>query len=100
MLYLSFVRGRLVATETAMEAFDSYLFYYCKIEGLDYDSIGSDDFDDAVGLWIESLILFRQVHLGDDKGRLFDQFVLEEEVFNSDVCQDMLDQMTWGDLNG
>lgn len=100
MRYLSFVRGHLVVTETAMEAFSSYLFCYCKIRGLDYDSIGSDDFNLAVETWIEHLILFRQVHLSDDKGRLYDQFVLEEDVFNSDVFQDMLDQLSWEDLNG
>lgn len=100
MRYLSFVRGRLVATETAMEAFDSYLFYYCKLHSLDHDSIGSDDFNFVAETWIEHLILFRQIHLNDDKGRLYDQFVLEEDVFSSDVCQDMIDQMSWGDLNG
>lgn len=100
MHYLSFVRGRLIATESAMEAFDRYLFYYCKLYGLDYDSIGTDDFNIALESWIEHLILFRQVHLNDDKGRLYDQFVLEEDLFSSDVCQDMIDQMTWGDLNG
>lgn len=100
MRFFTFVRGRLITVDNSMDAFDSFLFYYCKVHGIDFDSLSIEDHNYAFDHWVEGLILSRQLHISDDKGRLFDQFVVEEEVFWQDVTQDMLDQMTWGDLDG
>lgn len=99
-MFLTFFRGRLIGNESCKSAQESYLAAIGILRGFDPSSYSESITDNVLGVWVEEMIIHRQVHLNDDKGRLLDQYFVDQMPFDDDTLIDLLDQMSWEDLNG
>ena len=84
----SFIRGRSIGTESAYDAFMTYISVICLVEGKDNPQDISSAMPklvmDNLGMFLSSLIDNGQIHIANLQGeRLLDQYIVHDIDYDS-----------------